>query len=189
MQAHSATADRVVEAATSVVQTRGYNGFSYADIADLVGIRTSSLHHHFPAKGDLGQEVASRYRRAFGEALADIESDTDDPIARLERYVHLYARQLSDHGRICLCGMLAAEYATLPAPVQGEVRGFFDDQREWLARRVSRGPRGGPSGRTHRRWQRAFRADRARARQLVGMRTVTPSHVGSLAPDEVTSLV
>ena len=134
MQAHSATADRVVEAATSVVQTRGYNGFSYADIADLVGIRTSSLHHHFPAKGDLGQEVASRYRRAFGEALADIESDTDDPIARLERYVHLYARQLSDHGRICLCGMLAAEYATLPAPVQGEVRGFFDDQREWLAR-------------------------------------------------------
>ena len=66
MQAHSATADRVVEAATAVVQTRGYNGFSYADIADLVGIRTSSLHHHFPAKGDLGQEVASRYRRAFG---------------------------------------------------------------------------------------------------------------------------
>jgi TetR/AcrR family transcriptional repressor of nem operon len=134
VQAHSATADRVVEAATSVVQTRGYNGFSYADIADVVGIRTSSLHHHFPAKGDLGREVASRYRRAFGEALADIESDTDDPLARLERYVQLYARQLSDQGRMCLCGMLAAEYATLPAPVQGEVRGFFDDQRAWLAR-------------------------------------------------------
>ena len=134
MQAHSGTADRVVEAATSVVQTRGYNGFSYADIADLVGIRKASVHHHFPGKGDLGQAVANRYRRAFSEALADIESDTDDPTARLERYVQLYARQLSDHGRICLCGMLAAEYATLPAPVQREVRGFFDDQRAWLTR-------------------------------------------------------
>jgi TetR/AcrR family transcriptional repressor of nem operon len=140
MQAQSGTADRVVEAATSMVQTRGYNGFSYADIADLVGIRTASVHHHFAGKGDLGQEVASRYRRAFGEALADIESETDDPIARLERYVELYARQLTDHGRMCLCGMLAAEYATLPASVQHEVRGFFDDQRAWLAR-VFRGER------------------------------------------------
>jgi TetR/AcrR family transcriptional regulator, transcriptional repressor for nem operon len=134
MPAHSATADRVVEAATSVVQTRGYNGFSYADIAEMVGIRKSSLHHHFPGKGDLGQEVATRYRRAFGEALAAIESETGDPTARLERYVALYARQLSEHGRMCLCAMLAAEYNTLPAPVQDEVRAFFDEQRAWLAR-------------------------------------------------------
>ena len=134
MPPRSATADRVVEAATSVVQTRGYDGFSYGDIADMVGIRKASLHHHFPGKADLGQEVASRYRRAFAEALADIESETDDPIGRLERYVEVYARQLSEHGRMCLCGMLAAEYETLPAPVQDEVRGFFDEQRAWLAR-------------------------------------------------------
>src|SRR6516225_4203060 len=134
MEVQSATVDRVVEAATSVVQTRGYNGFSYADIADMVGIRKASVHHHFAGKGDLGQETASRYRRAFGEALADIESGTDDPVVRLGRYAELYARQLSEHGRMCLCGMLAAEYETLPAPVQDEVRGFFDEQRAWLAR-------------------------------------------------------
>jgi TetR/AcrR family transcriptional regulator, transcriptional repressor for nem operon len=141
MQPHSVTADRVVEAATSVVQTRGYNGFSYADISDMVGIRKASVHHHFPLKGDLGQEVASRYRRAFGVALNEIESETDDPITRLERYVELYARQLSEHGRMCLCGMLAAEYSTLPAPVQEEVRGFFDDQRAWLTRVLGEGRR------------------------------------------------
>ena len=141
METHSATADRVVEAATSVVQSRGYNGFSYADIADMVGIRKASVHHHFAGKGDLGQETASRYRRAFGEALADIESATDDPVARLDRYAELYARQLSEHGRMCLCGMLAAEYETLPAAVQGEVRGFFDDQHAWLARVLGGGRR------------------------------------------------
>jgi TetR/AcrR family transcriptional repressor of nem operon len=134
MQAQSVTSDRVVDAATSMVQTRGYNGFSYADIADMVGIRKASVHHYFPGKGDLGREVASRYRRGFGEALADIESETVDPTVRLEHYAELYARQMSEQGRMCLCGMLAAEYATLPAAVQDEVRGFFDDQRAWLTR-------------------------------------------------------
>ncbi|HEY2201143.1 MAG TPA: TetR/AcrR family transcriptional regulator [Solirubrobacteraceae bacterium] len=129
-----ATADQIVEAATAVIQTRGYNGFSYADIADAVGIRKASVHHHFPGKSDLGQEVARRYRERFAEALSDLESKTDDDAARLEWYADLYARELSQHGRMCLCGMLAAEYATLPAGVQDEVRGFFDDQREWLAR-------------------------------------------------------
>ena len=130
-----ATADRIVEAATAVVQTGAVTtAFSYADIADAVGIRKASVHHHFPGKSDLGQEVARRYRRRFAETLSDLESGTDDAVLRLERYADLYARQLSQDGRMCLCGMLAAEYATLPAGVGDEVRGFFDDQREWLAR-------------------------------------------------------
>lgn len=134
MPAESATAQQIVEAATAVVQTRGYNGFSYADIADAVGIRKASVHHHFPGKSDLGQEVARRYRHRFTEMLRDLESRTDDAAVRLERYADLYARQLSQDGRMCLCGMLAAEYATLPDGVQEEVRGFFDDQRAWLVR-------------------------------------------------------
>lgn len=135
MREDSATADQIVEAATTVVQARGYNGFSYADIADAVGIRKASVHHHFPTKGDLGEEVARRYRRRFAEALSEFEefeASTADTIGRLGWYADLYARQLSQHGRMCLCGMLAAEYATLPAGVQDEVRAFFDDQREWL---------------------------------------------------------
>ncbi len=137
MSSHSATVDQIVEVATAVVQTGGYNSFSYADIADAVGIRKASVHHHFPGKSDLGQEVARRYRQRFGEALIDLESQTDDTVLRLEHYADLYARQLSQHGRMCLCGMLAAEYATLPAGVQDKVRGFFDEQREWLARTLS----------------------------------------------------
>ncbi|MDP2026901.1 TetR/AcrR family transcriptional regulator [Sulfuriferula sp.] len=37
-----------------MVQRRGFNDFSYADIANEVGIRKASLHHHFPTKTDLG---------------------------------------------------------------------------------------------------------------------------------------
>ena len=35
--------------------------------------------------------------------------------------------------RMCLCGMLAAEYATLPSQMQDELRRFFDANEIWLA--------------------------------------------------------
>lgn len=127
------TAERLVDAAELLVQTRGYNGFSYADVADSVGIRKASVHHHFRSKGDLGQAVAERYRVQFAAALRRIDSEAEGPRARLDRYADLYAKVLVDQDRMCLCGMLAAEYATLPALVQEEVRAFFHDQRVWLS--------------------------------------------------------
>jgi TetR/AcrR family transcriptional repressor of nem operon len=42
----SNTADRIREAAHDLIAARGYFGFSYADIADVVGIRKASIHSH-----------------------------------------------------------------------------------------------------------------------------------------------
>ena len=33
---------------------------------------------------------------------------------------------------MCLCGMLAAEYQTLPEPMRAAVLGFFDANETWL---------------------------------------------------------
>jgi TetR/AcrR family transcriptional repressor of nem operon len=40
------------------LQTRGYNGFTYADIAAELGIAKASLHHHFASKALLGRSPA-----------------------------------------------------------------------------------------------------------------------------------
>jgi TetR/AcrR family transcriptional repressor of nem operon len=45
--------------------------------------------------------------------------------------------------RMCLCGMFAAEYATLPAPMQEELRSFFDANEAWLATVLEGGRRAG----------------------------------------------
>jgi TetR/AcrR family transcriptional regulator, transcriptional repressor for nem operon len=50
--------------------------------------------------------------------------------------------------RLCPCGMLAAEYDTLPAAMQEGIRQFFDVNEEWLAGVLEEGRRG---GRFHRR--------------------------------------
>ncbi len=100
--------------AERLAQTRGYNGFSYADIATEQGVTKASLHYHFPSKADLGHALIGRYRTLFGAALEAIDQRGEGPRARLQRYVGLYNSVLSNE-RMCLCGMLAAEYATLPA--------------------------------------------------------------------------
>lgn len=130
-RSRSATASRLLDAAEALAQTRGYNGFSYADVAADVGITTASLHYHFPTKADLGRALVERYTATFASALLEVAGAGNDALGRLRGYAGLYERVLTA-GRMCLCGMLAAEYATLPSPVQRAVRGFFDANDAWL---------------------------------------------------------
>ena len=37
--------------AETLVRTRGYNGFSYRDLAEQIGIKTASIHYRFPHQG------------------------------------------------------------------------------------------------------------------------------------------
>ena len=90
----------------------GFNWFSYADIADELGIRKASLHH-FPTKEALGRALLVRYSAFFLSALAAIESARVDASVKLKRYVKLYENVLRER-RLCLCGMLAAEFGSPP---------------------------------------------------------------------------
>jgi len=134
------TATRALDAAEQLVQQMGFNWFSYADIAEAVGIRKASLHHHFPSKADLGRALIVRYRERFTEELKRIDTLPVDAYGKLMRYAGLYEAVLRGD-RLCLCGMLAAEYASLPAPMQKEIRGFFDLNRKWLTGIIREGQR------------------------------------------------
>jgi TetR/AcrR family transcriptional repressor of nem operon len=127
----TAAATAILDVAEQLAQTRGYNGFSYADIAGQLGVTKASLHYHFPSKAELGRALIERYRAFFGAALEAIDQQVDGPREKLQRYVGLYNSVLSNE-RMCLCGMLAAEYATLPAPMQKGLKSFFDANERWL---------------------------------------------------------
>jgi TetR/AcrR family transcriptional repressor of nem operon len=129
--ANGDTSQRVLDVAERLAQTRGFNGFSYADIAASLAVTKASLHYHFPTKADLGRRLIERYEHGFLRALAAIDAATDDPRDKLRRYVALYADVLR-RNRMCLCGMLAAEYSTLPKPMKDTVKHFFDENERWL---------------------------------------------------------
>jgi TetR/AcrR family transcriptional regulator, transcriptional repressor for nem operon len=138
----TAAATAILDAAERLAQTRGYNGFSYADIAAQLGVTKASLHYHFPSKAELGRALIERYRVLFGAALDAIDQQTKEPHEKLKQYVGLYNSVLSNE-RMCLCGMLAAEYATLPAPMQQGLTLFFDANERWLTTVLEDGLRAG----------------------------------------------
>ena len=132
------TSEKILDVAERLIQVRGYNGFSYADIALALDLTKASLHYHFPSKAELGRTLMHRYTQGFLAALADLDTRLDCERAKLEGYVGIYASVLA-RKRMCLCGMLAAEFATLPKALKAEVTQFFDANESWLAVHLNTG--------------------------------------------------
>src|SRR2546428_13561422 len=137
------TAQRILDVAERLVQTQGFNGFSDADIAPELGLTKARLHHHFATKAALGSALITRYGAEFGRALEEIDQSAVDAREKLRRYAGHYADVLRQH-RMCLCGMLAADYTTLPAAMRSGVKEFFDLNESWLARIFDEGRKQGP---------------------------------------------
>jgi TetR/AcrR family transcriptional repressor of nem operon len=137
-QGRSDTNSRILDIAERLVQLRGFNGFSYADVASELKITKASLHYHYPGKADLGKALIERYASRFIDALDAIDQQERDPLAKLEAYAKIYADVLNER-RMCLCGMLAAGYDTLPSPMQEAVIDFFDVNEAWLTRVLDQG--------------------------------------------------
>jgi TetR/AcrR family transcriptional regulator, transcriptional repressor for nem operon len=132
------TATRILDIAEELVQVRGFNAFSYAHVASALKLTKASLHYHFPSKAELGLALVTRYSDRFAQGLDRIDGSGDHPPAKLSAYVDLYADVLAG-GRMCLCGMLAADYPTLPKPMQAGVRSFIDRNQSWLAAVLDQG--------------------------------------------------
>jgi TetR/AcrR family transcriptional regulator, transcriptional repressor for nem operon len=126
------TANRILDAAERLVQVRGFNAFSYADVAGELGLTNAALHYHFPSKAELGEALIARYAIRFVGALDEIDRSVVDPSRKLDAYADLYADVLRDR-RMCLCGMLAAEHETLSVGMQVAVADFFEKNETWLA--------------------------------------------------------
>jgi TetR/AcrR family transcriptional repressor of nem operon len=130
-ETETGTRGRILDTAERLVQTRGFNGFSYADVATELGVTKASLHYHFPGKAELGEALIARYTERFAAELERIDADGLAPSAKLASYAALYADVLRQD-RMCLCGMLAAEYETLPPAMRDAILRFFDGNQGWL---------------------------------------------------------
>jgi TetR/AcrR family transcriptional repressor of nem operon len=130
--------DQILASAQRLVQQRGFNGFSYADIAEEVGVRKASLHHYFPSKTDLGLALVDEYIGQLERGLAAISASSSGADARLAAYVGVYRGSLEAE-RMCLGGMLASEALTLDPVVLPGLKRFFERNVEWLTEVLAMG--------------------------------------------------
>lgn len=141
-RADAGTKARILDIAERLVQVCGFNGFSYGDVAAELGITRAALHYHFASKAELGEALIDRYAARFGQALDDLAAGPASAPDLLHGYARLY-RDMLRRERMCLCGMLAAEYQTLPAPMRAAVVRFLDHSEAWLAAVLEQGAAAG----------------------------------------------
>lgn len=123
--------EHILDIAQRLIQQRGVNGFSYADIAREIGISKASLHHHFATKTDLVSRLMDRYTDQLAAYLAQVDRTASSALDKLRAYCDLYRSSL-DTQRICMGGMLSAEAITLDERIHPQLVRFFELQRLWL---------------------------------------------------------
>ena len=126
-----------MDAARPTVQAHGYNGLSFRVLAKEIGIKSASIHYHFPSKADLGAALARRYWEDSAAGLEALLTEASDPLRALRRYPATFRKALENHNRMCLCSFMAAEYDDLPEAVKKEVQAFTDVNVAWLSKVLS----------------------------------------------------
>lgn len=140
MSSPTGTSDAILRCARSLIEAGGYNGFSYADIAAVVGIRKASIHHHFPAKADLVRVLVARYREEAEVAIVELGRAFPNPVDQLRAYVDYWAACIGDGSRtFCVCALLASEMPALPPAVAVEVGAYFRLFSAWLTELLEQG--------------------------------------------------
>ena len=127
------TRTRILDLAEVLLLERGFNAFSYHHLARELGVKPAAIHYHFPSKDDLGTALVARQLRRLRK-WRDLPRVTSlGPAQQLDALLAVYENHLGHDRRVCLFGALAADFRTLPATMQVELRTFNRELTEWLA--------------------------------------------------------
>ncbi len=119
----SDVATAIMNAAERRMRLGGFSGFSFRELAAEVGVKSSSVHYHFPTKEKLAAAVIRRYTDEVA-AFIDRETAADsDPVGVWTRAFR--GTLCSDEG-MCPCAVLGAVSRDLPKEVAAEVGRFFN---------------------------------------------------------------
>ena len=125
------TRSKIIELGAELLVTQGYSGFSYADIAGQLGIKKASIHHHFPRKAELGAAIVERSRLIF-QAGFEAAPDSLPPVKQLDLFFQSYLEMAGSGDRVCVGGVLEAEYSHLNEDIREALRKMVAVVRDGL---------------------------------------------------------
>lgn len=133
------TRTALLDSAERAARQRGFDAFSYADLAHDVGIRKASIHHHFPVKADLAFGLIERYAARFAETLVTIDGEHQTGGAKLRAYQQTYRSALADGTQLCLCVSMSAGRDSFAEPVLDKLNQFHEESALWLTQVFEQG--------------------------------------------------
>lgn len=127
------TKTKILDAAERFIIQGGYSSFSFRDIAEAVGIKSASVHYHYPTKGDLVSAVMVRYTSDFSELLPNPKDEKFSPKILLNGFIKGFKAKIVDQRDMSLCTMLTSNKAILPEAVCIQLAAFYQLILDWLS--------------------------------------------------------
>jgi AcrR family transcriptional regulator len=134
------TKEAIIELADELVRKQGFNAFSFHDISRTVGIKTASVHYHFPTKTDLGVAVIRDHTAKLEGLKTKLEKR--DPLIKLNGFLSIYDRACNEN-KVCLVGSLATDLNTVDERIKTELTHFSLLVLDWVTAILKEGQKSG----------------------------------------------
>ncbi len=135
---------RILKRGEQLFLSRGFNGFSYADISKELGVKNAAIHYHFPSKKDLIVAILNQDRQRFQNWREEIDLNNEEIIALYEMTVaEIYEKRLLKRLQVCVIGNSAMAYDHLPIQAINVAKALIDDIVDWFTAILDKGKRDG----------------------------------------------
>lgn len=132
------TAHKILDAAQSHIQTAGYNAFSYKDLQQDVGVKTSTMHYYFPTKQDLAAALLTRHNDQLMQKLREAETSISSGLERINFLGEVFI-DLASEEKFCVYGMLTSDLLSMSEEGKNALGDFFSLTEEWLVNAINLG--------------------------------------------------
>ncbi|MBP1222726.1 TetR/AcrR family transcriptional regulator [Flavobacterium sp. 1355] len=130
------TREIIIDKADELIRNKGYNAFSFKDISNDIGIKTASIHYHFPTKSDLG--VATIKEHIERVEILKKEVANQSPQIKLEAFLAVQEK-IKHENKVCIVGSLATDLNTLDDSIKTELQLFANIVLTWVTEILTEG--------------------------------------------------
>lgn len=137
---------QILELALEMLQTHGFENFSYQDLSHRLGITKASIHHHFPKKADLGVALCEVIQQWHEREFAKARAHQGSAMEKLDLYVQGTLRYACGDKKICPLSSLQADIASLPEAMRPALKQLDDHELDFIAELLAQGRASGEFG-------------------------------------------
>lgn len=123
------TREQIIHLTDHLVRDRGFNAFSFYDIARELNIKNASIHYYFPTKTDLGVALLEEHERRLARLIHT--SQEKSPRAKMEDFLSIYDT-VHRHRKVCIMGALATDLRTVDPALANAARTLAANILAWV---------------------------------------------------------
>jgi len=139
MKAINETNQQILYYGRHFLQCRGYNGFSYRDISQKLGIKNAAIHNYYPKKEDLVAALLEDSRKKLAENIAQIVESGGSAREHLQYYFDYALKEFDEGKSICPPGSVILDFEEIPEKVKKQNMLLLDDILTWISRVLKTG--------------------------------------------------